>query len=125
LPPLILLSKLQLRLFPLYFLEGIKSIFGGLILFLIFKIYSSKLFKNTRMTKGQRILQQNRQEKNIGQIISKDQWKTAILISIALVVGGRGLIAFGEQYLSSDLSVLVYSKVPIWTILEIFSTVSN
>ena len=109
--------KIAVETIPPILMEGIKSTFGGLILFLIFKISLFKFFKNTGMTKDERLLQENGQEKNISQIISKNQWKTAIIISIALVVCGRGLIAFGEQYLSSDLSVLVYSTLPIWTIL--------
>ena len=109
--------KIGVDTIPPILLEGIKSTFGGMILFLIFKISSSKVFRNIKTTKDDYPVDKNEQKKNIGQIISKNQWKTAIIISIALVVVGRGMIAFGEQYLSSDLSVLVYSTVPIWTIL--------
>ncbi|MGD1837799.1 MAG: EamA family transporter [Nitrososphaeraceae archaeon] len=109
--------KIAVETIPPILLEGIKSIFGGMLLFLIFKVSQSKFFRNRKIIKDSHTVQENEQGKNIGQIISKNQWKTAIIISIALVVGGRGLIAFGEQYLSSDLSVLVYSTVPIWTIV--------
>ena len=109
--------KIAVETIPPILLEGIKSVFGGMLLFLIFKISQSKFFKNKKMIKDNHTVKENGQRKNIGQIINKNQWKTAIIISIALVVVGRGLIAFGEQYLSSDLSVLVYSTVPIWTIL--------
>ena len=109
--------KIAVETIPPILLEGIKSVFGGMLLFLIFKISQSKFFKSKKMIKDNHTVKENGQRKNIGQIINKNQWKTAIIISIALVVVGRGLIAFGEQYLSSDLSVLVYSTVPIWTIV--------
>jgi drug/metabolite transporter (DMT)-like permease len=109
--------KIAVETIPPILLEGIKSTFGGILLFLIFKISSSKIFENIGTTKDDHPVEKKEKGKNIGKIISKNQWKTAIIISIALVVFGRGFIAFGEQYLSSDLSVLIYSTVPIWTIL--------
>jgi drug/metabolite transporter (DMT)-like permease len=36
---------------------------------------------------------------------------------ICLIVVGQGLLAYGEQYLSSDITALLFSTVPIWVIL--------
>jgi drug/metabolite transporter (DMT)-like permease len=34
-----------------------------------------------------------------------------------LVLGGQGLLAWGEQYLSSSVTALLFSAVPIWVLL--------
>jgi drug/metabolite transporter (DMT)-like permease len=34
-----------------------------------------------------------------------------------LVLGGQGLLAWGEQYLSSSVTALLFSTVPIWLLL--------
>ena len=48
---------------------------------------------------------------------NRKQWKDAIIIGICLIVIGQGLLAYGEQYLSSDITALLFSTVPIWIIL--------
>ncbi|HET7642212.1 MAG TPA: EamA family transporter [Nitrososphaeraceae archaeon] len=48
---------------------------------------------------------------------NRKQWKDAIIIGICLIVVGQGLLAYGEQYLSSDITALLFSTVPIWIIL--------
>ena len=55
--------KIAVETIPPILMEGIKSTFGGLILFLIFKISLFKFFNNTGMTKNERLLQENGQEK--------------------------------------------------------------
>jgi drug/metabolite transporter (DMT)-like permease len=34
-----------------------------------------------------------------------------------LILGGQGLLAWGEQYLSSSVTALLFSTVPIWVLL--------
>jgi drug/metabolite transporter (DMT)-like permease len=50
-------------------------------------------------------------------ILNKRQWKEAIIIGCALILGGQGLLAWGEQYLSSNVTSLLFSTVPIWVLL--------
>jgi hypothetical protein len=95
-------------------MSGIRYTISGLMLFFIFKIYSLDIFDNKK-TKQKRekiqtsIKQQQQQKKNknpnLLQIISprRKQWKDAIIIGISLIVAGQGLLAYGEQYLSSDI----------------------
>ncbi|MDW3627089.1 MAG: EamA family transporter, partial [Nitrososphaeraceae archaeon] len=55
---------------------------------------------------------------NLLQLISsRRQWKDAIIIGITLIVAGQGLLAYGEQYLSSDITALLFSTVPIWILV--------
>jgi drug/metabolite transporter (DMT)-like permease len=39
------------------------------------------------------------------------------IIGCALVLGGQGLLTWGEQYLSSSVTALLFSTVPIWVLL--------
>src|SRR5215204_4588126 len=98
------------------------------MLFFIFKIYSLEIFDNKkRKQKTEKIqtsIKQHQQQKknknpNLLQIISsrRKQWKDAIIIGISLIVAGQGLLAYGEQYLSSDITALLFSTVPIWVLL--------
>ena len=109
-------------------MSGIRYTISGLMLFFIFKIYSLEIFDNKkRKEKTEKIQtsikQQEQQKKNknpnLLQIISsrRKQWRDAIIIGISLIVAGQGLLAYGEQYLSSDITALLFSTVPIWVLL--------
>jgi drug/metabolite transporter (DMT)-like permease len=115
--------KISIDTIPPLLMSGIRYTISGLMLFFIFKIYSLEIFDNKkRKQKTENIeILTNRQEKNkpdLIQIIScRKQWKDAIIIGICLIVLGQGLLAYGEQYLSSDITALLFSTVPIWVIL--------
>ncbi|MGA7368199.1 MAG: EamA family transporter [Nitrososphaeraceae archaeon] len=96
--------KIAVETIPPVLLVGIKGTFGGLMLLLIFKIYTFKIEKR-----------ENKQ--NIRHLLTRDHWKLLTIIAIFFVPGSQVLLAYGEQYLTSDFSVLVYSTIPIWTIL--------
>lgn len=81
--------------------------------------YSLEIFdKKTKQTEKIEISTKQQKKLNLLQIIScRKQWKEAIIIGISLIVIGQGLLAYGEQYLSSDITALLFSTVPIWVIL--------
>ena len=93
------------------------------MLFFIFKINSIEIFdKKSKQTKKIEISTNHqkgeKKKTNLIQITSnRKQWKDAIIIGICLIVIGQGLLAYGEQYLSSDITALLFSTVPIWIIL--------
>jgi drug/metabolite transporter (DMT)-like permease len=107
-------------------MSGIRYTISGLMLFFIYKIYSLEIFDNKkRKQKTENIQtsikhQQQKKNKNpnlLQLISSRRQWKDAIIIGITLIVAGQGLLAYGEQYLSSDITALLFSTVPIWTLV--------
>ena len=106
-------------------MSGIRYTISGLMLFFIYKIYSLEIFDNKkRKQKTEKIQtpikhqQQKKNNPNLLQIISsRRQWKDAIIIGISLIVTGQGLLAYGEQYLSSDITALLFSTVPIWVLV--------
>ncbi|HYX54879.1 MAG TPA: EamA family transporter [Nitrososphaeraceae archaeon] len=119
--------KISIDTIPPLLMSGIRYTISGLMLFFIFKIYSLEIFDNKkRKQKTEKIqtsIKQQQQKKNknpnLLQIISsgRKQWKDAIIIGISLIVAGQGLLAYGEQYLSSDITALLFSTVPIWVLL--------
>ena len=48
------------------------------------------------------------------EYIAKNQWKDALLAAILIVVGGQGLLVWGTQYLSSGMTALLNSTIPLW-----------
>lgn len=104
-------------------MSGIRYTLSGIMLFFIFKIYSLGIFDRKRKETG-KLEMLTKQQKNkmiepkLAQIINcRKQWKDAIIVGICLIVVGQGLLSFGEQYLSSDITALLFSTVPIWITL--------
>lgn len=100
-------------------MSGIRYTISGLMLFFLFKIYSLEIFDRKRKQTENIEISTNQRKKmaDLLQIISRKQWKEAIIIGICLIVLGQGLLAYGEQYLSSDITALLFSTVPIWIVL--------
>jgi drug/metabolite transporter (DMT)-like permease len=46
--------------------------------------------------------------------IGKRQWRDAIILGATLFLGGQGLLAWGEQYMSSGIAGLLNSTIPLW-----------
>ena len=116
---------------PPLIMSGIRYTTSGVMLFFIFKICSLEIFQNKKrkekagkiQTSIKQKSQQQQQEKNKNQNLlqiinsSRKHWRDAIIIGITLIVAGQGLLAYGEQYLSSDITALLFSTVPIWVLL--------
>ena len=101
-------------------MSGIRYTISGLMLFFIFKLYSLEIFdKKGKQTENiESSTNQRKIKPDLLQIIrSRKQRKDAIIIGICLIVFGQGLLAYGEQFLSSDITALLFSTVPIWIVL--------
>ena len=112
--------KISIDTIPPLLMSGIRYTISGLTLFFIFKIYSLEIFdKKGKQTENiETSTNQRKKKPDLLQIISsRKQWKDAIIIGICLIVLGQGLLAYGEQYLSSDITALLFSTVPIWIVL--------
>jgi drug/metabolite transporter (DMT)-like permease len=112
--------KISIDTIPPLLMSGIRYTISGLMLFFIFKIVSHEIFdKKGKQTENiESSTNQRKIKPDLLQIIlSRKQWKDAIIIGICLIVFGQGLLAYGEQFLSSDITALLFSTVPIWIIL--------
>jgi drug/metabolite transporter (DMT)-like permease len=46
--------------------------------------------------------------------LSKRQWKEALILGALIILGGQGLLVWGAQYLSSGMTALLNSTIPLW-----------
>ena len=51
---------------------------------------------------------------HVHEKITRQQWKYALVIGAALFLGGQGLLTWGTQYLSSGITGLLNSTIPLW-----------
>jgi drug/metabolite transporter (DMT)-like permease len=51
-------------------------------------------------------------EKN--EQIGKQHWKDTLIVAALIIVGGQGLLVWGAQYLSSGMTALLNSTIPLW-----------
>src|SRR5262245_42191230 len=45
------------------------------------------------------------------------EWRSATIIGIFLLVGGNGVVAWAEQFVTSSLAALLVATVPLWMVL--------
>lgn len=49
--------------------------------------------------------------------ITRQEWKHSLILGLTLFVGGQGLLTWGAQYLSSGMTGLLNSTIPLWIAL--------
>ena len=69
--------------------------------------YQTKWNQNTEVSRRIKLV----------SILNKRQWKEATIIGGALILGGQGLLTWGEQYLSFSVTALLFSTVAIWVLM--------
>jgi drug/metabolite transporter (DMT)-like permease len=106
--------KIAIDTIPPFLMSGIRYVLSGALLILVYILIPSQ--NNNYETNRSRNVQFSRRDKPVS-ILDKRQWKEATIIGCALVLGGQGLLAWGEQYLSSSVTALLFSTVPIWVLL--------
>jgi drug/metabolite transporter (DMT)-like permease len=53
-------------------------------------------------------------DRNQNKLFSTNQWKDALILGILIILGGQGLLVWGAQYLSSGMTALLNSTIPLW-----------
>lgn len=48
---------------------------------------------------------------------TRSQWKSVAIVGILLLLGGNGMVSFGEQYVPSGVAALIVGTIPIWLVL--------
>jgi len=106
--------KIAIDTIPPFLMSGIRYISSGTLLILVYILIPSQ--NNRDGTNRNQNAQVNHRCKLVS-ILNKRQWKEATIIGCALILGGQGLLTWGEQYLSSNVTALLFSTVPIWVLL--------
>jgi len=95
-------------------MSGIRYVSSGALLILVAILIPSQN-NNHAINRNQNAQVSHRH--TLVSLLKKRQWKEATMIACALILGGQGLLAWGEQYLSSSVTALLFSTVPIWVLL--------
>jgi drug/metabolite transporter (DMT)-like permease len=106
--------KTAIDTIPPFLMSGIRYVSSGTLLILVYILIPSQ--NNSYGTNRDQNAPVSHRYKLVS-IVNKRQWKEATIIGCALVLGGQGLLAWGEQYLSSSVTALLFSTVPIWVLL--------
>ncbi len=106
--------KIAIDTIPPFLMSGIRYVSSGALLILVYILIPSQ--NNNYGTNQSQNAQVTHRDKLVS-ILNNRQWKEATIIGCALVLGGQGLLTWGEQYLSSSVTALLFSTVPIWVLL--------
>ena len=106
--------KIAIDTIPPFLMSGIRYVSSGALLILVSILIPSQN-NNHRTNRNQNAQVSHRYR--LVSILNKRQWKEATIIGCALILGGQGLLTWGEQYLSSSVTALLFSTVPIWVLL--------
>jgi drug/metabolite transporter (DMT)-like permease len=114
--------KVAIDTIPPLLSAGLRFSIAGAILFIIYFIQINKNnFKKSinnydNQTNSIEVSSQTliSKKKPIKEHITLHQWKDSIILGITLFLGGQGLLTWGTQYLSSGISGLLNSTIPLW-----------
>ena len=90
--------KVVIQVIPPLLTFGIRFAIAGAVLLLAYVINERR----------------KRQEEIQNEHIIKHQWKDALITASLIIVGGQGLLVWGTQYLSSGMTALLNSTIPLW-----------
>jgi drug/metabolite transporter (DMT)-like permease len=88
--------KIAIDTIPPLLTAAIRCLVAGLILFLIYYLNSDR--KNE-------------------PLLDKEKWRDAIVIGAAVMFAAQGLWVWAEQFLSSGITALLNSTIPLWVIV--------
>ena len=100
--------KIAIDTIPPFLMSGIRYVSSGTLLILVYILIPSQ-----NNSYGTHVSHRCK----LVSILNQKQWKEATIIGCALILGGQGLLAWGEHYLSSSVTALLFSTVPIWVLL--------
>ena len=106
--------KIAIDTIPPFLMSGIRYVLSGGLLILVYILIPSQ--NNNSLTNQNQNTTTGRRNK-LESILDKRQWKEATIIGAALILGGQGVLTWGEQFLSSSVTALLFSTVPIWVLL--------
>jgi len=102
--------KIAIDTIPPLLMSGIGCVSSGVLLLLIYIMLPSQ--NNNYQTKWNQNTEVSRRIKLVS-ILNKRQWKEATIIGAALILGRQRLLTWGEQYLSSSVTALLFFTIPI------------
>lgn len=118
--------KVAIDTIPPLLSAGLRFTLAGLVLFTLFFLKTQKFeTSNSPIVSKQKksILSISNFRNNptyAREKITSSQWKDSIILGFTLFLGGQGLLTWGAQYLSSGMTGLLNSTIPLWVAILLY-----
>lgn len=118
--------KVAIDTIPPLLSAGLRFILAGLVLFTLYFLTTQKSESSTaslgaRPTKSRiGIFSLKAQSNHPREKITLNQWKDSLILGVTLFLGGQGLLTWGAQYLSSGMTGLLNSTIPLWVAILLY-----
>ena len=112
--------KVAIDTIPPLLSAGLRFSIAGAILFTIYflQIDRPRLWEHHDVEPSQKIHDVGQQIRSSVKVprerITLHQWKDSLILGVTLFLGGQGLLTWGAQYLSSGMTGLLNSTIPLW-----------
>jgi len=112
--------KVAIDTIPPLLSAGLRFSIAGAILFTVYFLQVNKYrFGKPHGTEhSQNMLEAGQQIQSPVKVsrerITLHQWKDSLILGVTLFLGGQGLLTWGAQYLSSGMTGLLNSTIPLW-----------
>jgi drug/metabolite transporter (DMT)-like permease len=110
--------KVAIDTIPPLLSAGLRFSIAGAILFTVYflQVNRFKLWKTHDPQNSQKMLESRQQipVKVPREKITLQQWKDSLILGVTLFLGGQGLLTWGAQYLTSGMTGLLNSTIPLW-----------
>jgi drug/metabolite transporter (DMT)-like permease len=112
--------KVAIDTIPPLLSAGLRFSIAGAILFTIYflQVNRPRLWEHHDPDHSQKIPEVGQniraQVKVPREKITLHQWKDSLILGVTLFLGGQGLLTWGAQYLSSGMTGLLNSTIPLW-----------
>jgi drug/metabolite transporter (DMT)-like permease len=112
--------KIAIDTIPPLLSAGMRFSIAGAVLFTIYFIQINKPtpknntnIDNHKATESHNLILTPK-KKQIKEHITIRQWKDGLILGVTLFLGGQGFLTWGTQYLSSSITGLLNSTIPLW-----------
>jgi drug/metabolite transporter (DMT)-like permease len=102
--------KVAIDTIPPLLSAGLRFSIAGAVLFSLYYIQYYRR-KSNSITNGNSPLVQVKTQR---EPITLSQWKDSLILGVTLFLGGQGLLTWGAQFLSSGMTGLLNSTIPLW-----------
>lgn len=112
--------KVAIDTIPPILSAGLRFTLAGTILFTLYFIqhYKKKSISEMRNDTGSNSLSKENsfpaKMYTRREPITMRQWKDSVILGVTLFLGGQGLLTWGAQFLSSGMTGLLNSTIPLW-----------
>ncbi|WP_458721667.1 EamA family transporter [Candidatus Nitrosocosmicus sp. R] len=112
--------KVAIDTIPPLLSAGLRFIIAGAILFTVYflQVNRYRLWEHHDPEHSQEMPEAGQKIRALVQVprerISLQQWKDSLILGVTLFLGGQGLLTWGAQYLTSGMTGLLNSTIPLW-----------